>query len=122
MPIVAAVADGEDLDPVFKALADRHRRHILDLLREHGGQTLVALCGQLGPMTRQAVAKHMAVLESCGLVVTLRRGREKLHYLNPVPIHEIHRRWTSRYEIDVLGVDVLAALDHLKATQEKPDE
>lgn len=91
-----------DLDAVFKALADRHRRLILDLLREQGGQTLVGLCGRLDTMTRQAVAKHVAVLESCGLVVSARRGREKLHYLNPVPIHEIHQRWISRYEIGVL--------------------
>lgn len=100
-----------DLDAVFKALADRHRRLILDLLREQGGQTLVQLCARLDTMTRQAVAKHVAVLEGCGLVVTARRGREKAHYLNPVPIHEIHSRWISRYEIGVLD-----ALDHLKTT------
>jgi DNA-binding transcriptional ArsR family regulator len=116
------MTDGDDLDLVFKALADRHRRRILDLLREQGGQTLVALCGQLDPMTRQAVTKHIAVLESCGLVVTMRRGREKLHYLNPMPIHEIHQRWISRYEIDVLGIDVLTALDQLKTNLERSDE
>jgi DNA-binding transcriptional ArsR family regulator len=103
-----------DLDAVFKALADRHRRLILDLLREQGGQTLVQLCGRLDTMTRQAVAKHVAVLENSGLVVTSRRGREKLHYLNPVPIHEIHSRWISRYEIGVLD-----ALGHLKHSIEE---
>ncbi|HVV22415.1 MAG TPA: metalloregulator ArsR/SmtB family transcription factor [Pseudonocardiaceae bacterium] len=105
-----------DLDPVFKALADRHRRLILDLLRDEGGQTLVRLCAQLDGMTRQAVSKHIAVLEGCGLVVSTRRGREKLHHLNPVPIHEIHRRWISRYD-----TDVLAALDHLKDTLQEGD-
>jgi DNA-binding transcriptional ArsR family regulator len=103
-----------DLDAVFKALADRHRRLILDLLREQGGQTLVQLCGRLQTMSRQAVAKHVGVLEACGLVVTTRRGREKLHYLNPVPIHEIHARWISRYEITMLD-----ALDHLKHSTEE---
>lgn len=106
-----------DLDPVFKALADRNRRLILDLLRAQGGRTLVALCAELDTMTRQAVAKHVAVLEKSGLVVSRRAGREKLHYLNPVPINEIHRRWTSRYEIGVLD-----ALDHLKTTMEQSDD
>lgn len=114
MPIVVDVP--ADLDLVFKALADRHRRQILDLLRERNGQSLVRLCEQLDGMTRQAVAKHIAVLEGCGLVVSTRSGREKLHHLNPVPIHEIHRRWISRYDIDVL-----AALDHLKDTLQEGD-
>jgi DNA-binding transcriptional ArsR family regulator len=77
---------------VFRALADSTWRQLLDRLRANNGQTLGELC-QHADMTRQAVAKHLAVLEEANLVVTLRRGREKLHYLNPVPIHEIAERW-----------------------------
>lgn len=86
-----------DADAVFKALADRSRRHLLDRLFANNGQTLTELCEGL-KMTRQAVTKHLGVLEQAGLVVTLRRGREKLHYLNPVPIHEIADRWIGKYE------------------------
>jgi DNA-binding transcriptional ArsR family regulator len=76
------------MDAVFKALADASRRELLDRLRADSGQTLNELCARLD-MTRQAVSKHLAILEEANLVVTLRRKREKLHYLNPVPIHEI---------------------------------
>ena len=94
MPNVAGVAqDG----PVFAALADDTRRHLLDSLHERNGQTLVELCGTLA-MTRQAVSKHLAVLERAGLVVALHRGREKHHYLNPAPIADIAERWISKYE------------------------
>jgi DNA-binding transcriptional ArsR family regulator len=86
-----------DIDKVFKALADPGRRLLLDRLHGENGQTLGRLCGHL-EMTRQAVAKHLRVLEEANLVVTLRRGREKLHYLNPVPIHEISERWIGKYE------------------------
>jgi DNA-binding transcriptional ArsR family regulator len=85
------------LDAVFKALADPVRRDLLDSLRERGGQTLGELCGGR-EMTRQAVTKHLGVLEAANLVATERRGREKLHYLNPVPIHEIADRWIGKYE------------------------
>ena len=85
------------MDAVFKALADPVRRELLDSLREQGGLTLGELC-QGREMTRQAVTKHLAVLEGAGLVVTERRGREKLHYLNAVPIHEIAERWIGQYE------------------------
>jgi DNA-binding transcriptional ArsR family regulator len=85
------------MDAAFKALADPLRRALLDGLRERGGQTLGELCKGRG-MTRQAVTKHLAVLESANLVATLRRGREKLHYLNPVPIQEIADRWIGQYE------------------------
>lgn len=86
-----------DLDNVFKALADAGRRRLLDRLREHNGQTLGQLCKNMD-MSRQAVTKHLRILEAASLVVTLRRGREKLHYLNPVPIHDIADRWISRFE------------------------
>jgi len=85
------------MDAVFKALADRSRRKLLDKLHKSDGQTLTELCEHLD-MTRQAVAKHLALLESANLVATVWRGREKLHYLNPVPLHEIHERWINKYE------------------------
>ena len=85
------------MDAVFKALADPVRRALLDSLRVRGGQTLGELCEGRG-MTRQAVTKHLAVLESANLVAAERRGREKLHYLNPVPIQEIADRWIGQYE------------------------
>src|SRR4051794_7321754 len=85
------------MDEVFKALADASRRMLLDRLHAKSGQTLRELCEGLG-MTRQAVTKHLVLLEAANLVVTVRRGREKLHYLNPVPISEIHERWIGKYE------------------------
>jgi uncharacterized protein YndB with AHSA1/START domain/DNA-binding transcriptional ArsR family regulator len=90
--------DGDDgMARVFRALADPTRRHLLDRLRADNGQTLGALCRDLA-MKRQSVAEHLALLERAGLVATVRHGREKLHYLNPVPLHEIHDRWISRFE------------------------
>ena len=90
------------VDAVFKALADASRRELLDRLRADNGQTLGELCGRLAKsgttMTRQAVSKHLAILEAANLVVTVKRGREKLHYLNPVPIHEIGERWIGKFE------------------------
>jgi DNA-binding transcriptional ArsR family regulator len=90
------------MDEVFKALADASRRELLDRLHAHNGQTLNELCARLAKtgasMTRQAVSKHLAILERANLVATVRRGREKLHYLNPVPIHEIAERWIDKYE------------------------
>ncbi len=85
------------MDAVFKALADASRRKLLDRLHENNGQTLTELCGHLD-MTRQAVTKHLTLLEAANLVVTVWRGREKLHYLNPVPLHEIYERWIGKYE------------------------
>ena len=85
------------MDRVFKALASPARRRLLDALRARDGQTLGELCKRLD-MTRQAVTQHLDLLESANLVATVRRGREKLHYLNPVPIHEIHERWIRKYE------------------------
>lgn len=85
------------MDAVFKALADASRRELLDRLRAENGQTLGELCARLD-MTRQAVSKHLAILEEANLVATVRRGREKFHYLNPVPIHEIAERWIAPFE------------------------
>ncbi|HXQ14273.1 MAG TPA: metalloregulator ArsR/SmtB family transcription factor [Caulobacteraceae bacterium] len=85
------------MDAVFKALADPVRRELLDSLRERAGQTLGELC-QGREMTRQAVTKHLAVLEGANLVASEKHGREKLHYLNPVPIQEIADRWIGKYE------------------------
>jgi DNA-binding transcriptional ArsR family regulator len=87
-----------ELDKVFKALADPGRRLLLDRLHADNGQTLGQLCEHLD-MTRQAVTKHLKVLEEAGLVVPFWRGREKLHYLNPVPIHEIAERWIGKFEL-----------------------
>lgn len=89
--------EGNDVDAVFKALSDLSRRRLLDRLFAQNGQTLGELCRQMD-MTRQAVSKHLAVLEEARLVVAVRRGREKLHYLNPVPIGEIYERWIGKYE------------------------
>jgi len=88
---------GADADKVFKALAAPERRLLLDRLREDNGQTLGQLCAHL-EITRQAVTKHLKVLEEAALVVPIWRGREKLHYLNPMPIHEIAERWIGKYE------------------------
>jgi uncharacterized protein YndB with AHSA1/START domain/DNA-binding transcriptional ArsR family regulator len=84
------------MDPVFRALADPTRRALLDELYARDGQTLVSLTAR-HDMTRIAVAKHLKILEDAGLVVSRRRGREKLHYLNPVPIRQVHDRWVSKY-------------------------
>jgi len=85
------------MDLVFRALADGSRRELLDRLRAENGQTLGELCQRLD-MTRQAVSKHLAILEEANLGATIKRGREKLHYLNPVPIHEIGERWIGKFE------------------------
>jgi DNA-binding transcriptional ArsR family regulator len=84
------------IDDVFKALADPTRRQLLDELFEEDGQSLSTLEQRL-PISRFGVAKHLKVLEGAGLVTTRKRGREKLHYLNPVPIREVHDRWVSKY-------------------------
>src|SRR5476649_2213821 len=85
------------MDDVFRALADASRRNLLDRLFTRPGQTLGELCQGL-EMSRQAVSKHLAILEEANLVATVRRGREKLHYMNPVPIHEIAERWIGKFE------------------------
>ncbi len=86
-----------DADHVFKALADSSRRKLLDLLNARSGRTLTELSGHLD-MTRQAVTQHLDVLEAANLVATVRRGREKLHFLNAVPLQEIYDRWIARFE------------------------
>jgi DNA-binding transcriptional ArsR family regulator/uncharacterized protein YndB with AHSA1/START domain len=100
------------MDEVFRALADPSRRGLLDSLNERSGQTLRELCAGLD-MTRQSVSKHLAVLEEAGLVVTVRRGREKLHHLNAAPVNAIADRWISRYHRDRVRVlaDLKTALE-----------
>src|SRR5919202_816027 len=103
------------MDDVFKALADPSRRRLLDRLNARGGQTLRELCAGLD-MARQSVSKHLAILEAANLVTTVRRGREKLHYLNAAPINEIGERWISRYERE----RVHALADLKRALEEGP--
>ena len=91
------------MDKVFRALASAQRRRLLDALRKENGQTLGDLCEHLD-MTRQAVTQHLNRLEDANLVTTLWRGREKLHYLNPIPIHQVYQRWIVRYEEQHLDV------------------
>jgi DNA-binding transcriptional ArsR family regulator len=86
-----------DSDLVFKALADPSRRKLLDALNTHDAQTLTELCAHLN-MTRQAVTQHLGVLEGADLVATRWRGREKLHFLNPMPLHQIYDRWIRKFE------------------------
>jgi DNA-binding transcriptional ArsR family regulator len=97
MQPISCLSCSVSLDVVFKGLADTNRRKLLDRLHSNGGQTLSELCDGMG-MARQSVSKHLAVLEAANLVVTVKRGREKLHYLNPVPIAEIYDRWIGKYE------------------------
>jgi DNA-binding transcriptional ArsR family regulator len=104
-----------DEDKVFKALADSSRRKLLDRLRKKGGQTLGALC-EGHDMSRQAVTKHLALLEEASLVVTRKQGREKLHYLNPMPISDIYTRWIGKFE-----EGRVAALQNLKQALEEND-
>ncbi len=106
-----------DTDKVFKALADPSRRRLLDMLHANNGQTLGELCADLD-MSRQAVTKHLLLLEEANLVVVVWRGREKLHYLNPLPISEIFERWVGKYE--QRRVRVLSELK--QALEEKKDE
>ena len=105
-----------DDDAVFRALADASRRLLLDRLHERNGQTLGELCQGLD-MSRQAVTKHLGILEEANLVSWQRRGREKLHYINPVPINEIAERWIGKYERHRLK-----ALGELKRALEGSDE
>ena len=103
------------MDAVFRALADPTRRQLLDSLHARNGQTLNALCAEMD-MTRQAVTKHLAILEEANLVTIMRRGREKEHYLNPVPINEIAERWIGKFERHRLN-----ALSDLKKRLERED-
>lgn len=101
------------MDAVFRALADQSRRALVDRLREKGGQSLAELCAGL-EMSRQAVTKHLGILEAANLVSTRKEGRRKLHFLNPVPIHEIGERWIGKFERTHLD-----ALADLKRTLER---
>ncbi|TPM10595.1 helix-turn-helix transcriptional regulator [Mesorhizobium sp. B2-3-7] len=103
------------MDAVFRALADPTRRQLLDSLHDRNGQTLNGLCAEMD-MTRQAVTKHLAILEEANLVTTIRKGREKEHYLNPVPINEIAERWIGKFERGWLS-----ALGDLKRRLERED-
>jgi DNA-binding transcriptional ArsR family regulator len=87
----------QDVDKVFRALADPSRRRLLDLLHASNGQTLGELCEHLD-MTRQAVTQHLALLEAANLVAVVWRGREKRHFLNPVPLQEVYERWIGKFE------------------------
>src|SRR5438067_8068933 len=101
------------VDEIFRALADPSRRRLLDSLNTRNGQTLRELCSGL-EMARQSVSKHLAILEAANLVTTVRRGREKLHYLNAAPINDISERWITRYErarVHALA-DLKRALEH----------
>lgn len=113
---MAQIEEAADTN-VFRALADPTRRALLDALFAANGQTLTELTTGQG-MTRQAVTKHLAILEDANLVATVRRGREKLHYLNPVPIHEISERWISKYDRSRLA----ALSDLKKALENESDE
>ena len=107
------MAELHDTDVFFKALADPTRRKLLDLLHAHDGRTLNDLCEHLD-MTRQGVTQHLNLLETANLVVTVRRGREKLHFLNPVPLQEVYERWIAKFE-----KPRLKALGDLKRRLEK---
>ncbi len=107
------VARIQDTDLLFRALADRSRRKLLDLLHAHDGRTLNELCAHLD-MTRQGVTQHLDLLEAANLVATVRRGREKLHFLNPVPLQAIYERWIAKFE-----KPRLKALHDLKRCLEK---
>ena len=106
----------DDPDLLFKALADPSRRTLLDLLHAHDGRSLTELCEHL-QMTRQGVTQHLAVLEAANLVAVVWRGREKLHFLNPVPLQDIYERWIAKFERPRLK-----ALDNLKRRLEHPDD
>ena len=107
---------GSDIDKVFKALADPTRRRLLDQLHRDNGQTVTALCEHMD-MTRQAVTQHLQLLEEANLVAVVWQGREKLHYLNPVPLHDIYVRWIEKFERGRLG-----ALRTLKKKLEGDDD
>ena len=109
------MAERHDTHALFKALADPSRRKLLDLLHAHDGRTLNELCEYLD-MTRQGVTQHLDLLEAANLVTTVRRGREKLHFLNPVPLQEIYERWIAKFE-----KPRLKAMANLKRKLEKAD-
>jgi len=110
------------MDSVFKALADPSRRRLLDRLNAHGGQNLRELCAGLD-MARQSVSKHLAILEAANLVTTVRRGREKLHFLNAAPINDISDRWINRFDHDRIAAlsDLKRALENTPMPAQRPE-
>jgi len=106
----------DEMDKVFKALADPSRRRLLDRLHAKNGQSLNELCDGL-EMTRQAVTQHLSLLEQANLVAVQRQGREKLHFLNPVPVYEIYARWIRKFE-----QQPLSALHDLKVNLERKSD
>lgn len=110
------MAERRNTDVLFKALADPSRRKLLDLLHAHDGRTLNELCEHLD-MSRQGVTQHLDLLEAANLIATMRRGREKLHFLNPVPLQQIYDRWIAKFE-----TPRLKALSHLKRRLEEANE
>jgi uncharacterized protein YndB with AHSA1/START domain len=110
----------EDMAPVFRALADANRRVLLDRLFERDGQTLGELCEALPAMTRFGVMKHLGILEGAGLISTRRVGREKRHYLDPVPIRFVHDRWTGKFAESIVG-PMTALKRHLEAPMDTVD-
>jgi DNA-binding transcriptional ArsR family regulator len=109
------MTERRDTDLLFKALADPSRSKLLDLLHAHAGRTLTDLCDHLD-MTRQGATQHLEILASANLVASVRRGREKLHFLNPVPLQEIYERWIAKFE-----KPRPKALSELKQRLEKSD-
>src|SRR3954449_9131471 len=105
----------DPMAPIFRALADPGRRVLLDRLFERDGQTLRELCGYLPEMTRFGVMKHLGVLEEAGLLTTMKVGREKRHFLNPVPIRLVHDRWIGKFAEPVVG-----AMSAMKSRLEQP--
>jgi DNA-binding transcriptional ArsR family regulator len=101
--LVYEMKETTNTDLVFKALGDPTRRKLLDLLSERNGQTLNELCDNLD-MARQSATQHLGILEAANLVSTTRRGREKLHFINPVPLHEVYERWVRKFEVQRLSL------------------
>ena len=110
----------DDMAPVFRALADPNRRLLLDRLFERDGQTLGELCAALPSMTRFGVMKHLGVLEEAGLLSTRRAGREKRHYLDPVPIRLVHDRWIGKFAASIVG-SMTAMKRHLEEPMDTVD-
>jgi DNA-binding transcriptional ArsR family regulator len=110
------MAERPETDLLFKALADASRRKLLDLLHVHDGRTLNDLCEHLD-MSRQGVTQHLAVLEAANLLASVRRGREKLHFLNPIPLQQVYERWIAKFD-----EPRLKALSSLKQRLEQADD
>src|SRR5665213_302801 len=111
------MTERHDTEALFKALADTSRRKLLDLLHVHDGRTLSELCEHLD-MTRQGVTQHLDLLVAANLVATVRRGREKLHFLNPVPLQEIYERWIAKFEKPHHAGEVVVSSDRRRGVHE----